>query len=75
MIQYQYQKQRNSKDKINFSGKFKKGINKKINTVSKVLKLLRKNKLLVNQNFKINIKKIFHMDLDWGGGSLMQLIY
>jgi len=32
---------RNLKDKISFSGKFKKGINKKKNTVIKVLNLLR----------------------------------
>ena len=47
----------NSKDKISFSGKFGKGINKKSNTVTKVLHLFRKNKLLYNKTFKINIKK------------------
>ena len=34
------------KDQILFSGKFKKGIDKKNNTISKVLLLLRKKKLL-----------------------------
>ena len=45
------------KDKIIFSGKFKRGINKKDNTILKVLKLLRKQKLLKNQYFDININK------------------
>ena len=44
-----------SKDEISFSGKFKKGINQKSNTVIKVLKLLRRNKLLKKQYFKINM--------------------
>ena len=48
---------RNLKDKINFSGKFKKGINEKSNTITEVLNLLRNKKLLENQAFKINIKK------------------
>ena len=34
---------RNSKDKISFSGQFKKDISKKSNTVTKILNLLRKN--------------------------------
>ena len=42
------------KDKISFSGKFKGGINNKSNTVTKVLDLLRKTKLLKNQVFNIN---------------------
>ena len=45
------------KDKITFSGKFKKGINLKKNTVTRLFYLLRKKKLLVNTVFKINIKK------------------
>ena len=36
----------NSKDVISFSGKFKKGINIKSNTIIKTLKLLRKFKLI-----------------------------
>ena len=47
----------NSKDKISFSGRFKKGINTRSNTATKVLSLLRRNKWLKNQAFKINIQK------------------
>ena len=60
---------RNLKDKINFSGKFKKGINKKSNTISEVLNLLRNKKLLENQAFKINIKKNIPHGSGLGGGS------
>jgi len=59
----------NTKDKITFSGKFKKGINKKLNTVTKILNLLRKNQLLENQTFKINIKKNIPHGSGLGGGS------
>ena len=62
-------KNRSLKDKISFSGRFKKGISKKSNTVSKVLDLLRKNKLLKNQYFKINIKKNIPHGSGLGGGS------
>ena len=48
---------KNLNDKISFSGKFKKGINKNSNTVTKVLNLLRKNRLLKDYIFKINITK------------------
>ena len=57
------------KDKISFSGKFKKGINKKSNTITKVLDLLRRKKLLKNQAFKINIKKNIPHGSGLGGGS------
>ena len=60
---------RNLKDKISFSGKFKNGISKKSNTVTKVLDLLRRNKLLENQAFKINIKKNIPHGSGLGGGS------
>ena len=40
---------RSLKDKISFFGKFKKGISSKSNTVTKVLDLLRKNKILKNE--------------------------
>ena len=60
---------RNLKDKINFSGKFKKGINKKSNTITEVLNLLRNKKLLENQAFKINIKKNIPHGSGLGGGS------
>ena len=60
---------KNSKDKISFSGRFKKGINKKSNTIIKVLNLLRKKRLLENQTFKINIQKNIPHGSGLGGGS------
>ena len=60
---------RNLKDKISFSGKFKKGINKKKNTVIKVLNLLRSAQLIENQAFKINIQKNIPHGSGLGGGS------
>ena len=60
---------RNLKDKINFSGKFKRGINKKSNTITEVLNLLRNKKLLENQAFKVNIKKNIPHGSGLGGGS------
>ena len=62
-------KVKNSEDKISFSGKFKKGINKNSNTVTKLLNLLRKNNLINNQSFKINIKKNVPHGSGLGGGS------
>ena len=60
---------RNSKDKISFSGQFKKDISKKSNTVTKILNLLRRNRLLKNQAFKINIQKNIPHGSGLGGGS------
>ena len=60
---------RELKDEISFSGKFKKGINKKSNTITKVLNLLRSNKLLKNQAFKINVQKNIPHGSGLGGGS------
>ena len=57
------------KDKIFFSGKFKQGINKKYNTVNKVLSLLRKENLLKKQAFEINTKKNIPHGSGLGGGS------
>ena len=57
------------KDEVSFSGKFKNGINKKSNTVIKVLKLLRRNKLLEKKYFKINIQKNIPHGSGLGGGS------
>ena len=37
-----------SRDVISFTGKYKKGINKKKNTITKLLHILRKNKLMRN---------------------------
>ena len=60
---------RSSKDKISFSGKFKKGIDKEKNTATKVLSLLRKNQMVENQAFKINIQKNIPHGSGLGGGS------
>ena len=57
------------KDKISFSGKFKKGISKEHNTISKVLDSLRKLKLIRNFFFKINVKKNIPHGSGLGGGS------
>jgi 4-diphosphocytidyl-2-C-methyl-D-erythritol kinase len=59
----------NLKDKISFSGKFKKGINNKKNTITKVLALLRRNQLIENQAFKINVQKNIPHGSGLGGGS------
>ena len=60
---------RSSKDIISFSGKFKKGIDKEKNTATKVLSLLRKNQMVENQAFKINIQKNIPHGSGLGGGS------
>jgi len=57
------------KDNITFSGKFKRGINKKKNTVTKVLKILRKEDLLKSEFYKINIKKNIPHGSGLGGES------
>ena len=44
------------KDKIIFLGRFKKGINRKLNTITKVLYFLRRRKFFKTQAFKIKIK-------------------
>ena len=62
-------KTKSLKDKISFSGKFKRGINKKSNTITKILNLLRRAKLLGNQAFKINIQKNIPHGSGLGGGS------
>jgi len=56
-------------DKISFSGKFKRGINVKKNTATKLLDLLRRNKFLKKSVFKINIKKNIPHGSGLGGGS------
>jgi 4-diphosphocytidyl-2-C-methyl-D-erythritol kinase len=55
--------------KISFKGKFSKNISK-TNTVSLLLKLLDKKKLLNNQKFKINIIKNIPQESGMGGGSM-----
>ena len=57
------------KDKIIFSGKFKKGVNKKSNTITNVLYLLRKRNFFQNQAFKIDIQKNIPHGSGLGGGS------
>ena len=57
------------KDVITFSGQFKKGIDKKSNTVTEILGLIRAKKMLKNQAFKINIKKNIPHGSGLGGGS------
>ena len=57
------------KDKISFSGKFRNGINKKSNTITKVLYFLRKRYFLRKQYFKINIQKNIPHGSGLGGGS------
>jgi len=57
------------KDRISFTGKFKRGIDQRFNTVSKVLNLLRKDKLIGNQIYKINIHKNIPHGSGLGGGS------
>ena len=47
-------KSKNLRDQISFSGKFKKGINKNKNTITKVLDLLREAQLIKNKFFKIS---------------------
>tara|TARA_B100000029_G_scaffold180063_1_gene177665 strand:+ start:3499 stop:4362 length:864 start_codon:yes stop_codon:yes gene_type:complete len=60
---------KNSRDRISFSGRFSKSIDKKINTVTKVLNLLRKNKFIGSETFKINIQKNIPHGSGLGGGS------
>jgi len=55
--------------KIIFKGKFSKNI-RKINTVTNLLKLLDKKKLLNNQKFDIKIVKNIPQEAGMGGGSM-----
>jgi len=55
--------------KVYFEGKFSKGISNK-NTVSKLLQMLDKKKLLNNQKFEIKIKKNIPQKSGMGGGSM-----
>ena len=60
---------KNKKDKIHFSGKFKKGINNQSNTITKVIDLFRKEKFLKKKTFKIIVKKNIPHGSGLGGGS------
>ena len=62
-------KTKNISDKITFSGKFKKGIDERSNTITKTLHLLRKKNFLKKQRFVINIKKNIPHGAGLGGGS------
>ena len=55
--------------KVQFIGKFSKGI-KKNNTVSTLLKILDKEKILNNQKYLIKIKKNIPQKAGLGGGSM-----
>ncbi len=55
--------------KICFNGKFAKGIGKK-NTISKLLQILDKKKLLNNKKFEIKITKNIPQRSGMGGGSM-----
>jgi len=60
----------NNKDhKVLFKGRFAKNISK-INTVTKLLKLLDQRKLLNNQKFEIKITKNIPKEAGMGGGSM-----
>ena len=58
-----------TKDKINFFGKFKNNINNKLNSITKVLYILRKRNFLKDRFFKINIQKNIPHGSGLGGGS------
>ena len=62
-------KSRFKKHKISFIGKFSKNIDKK-NTISKLLQILEKRKLIKNQNFYIKINKKIPSKAGLGGGSM-----
>ena len=65
-----YLKLTNSKNhKVSFQGTFSKDINKK-NTVSTLLKILDKKKLLNNKKFQIKIIKNIPQQAGMGGGSM-----
>ncbi|MDA7695663.1 4-(cytidine 5'-diphospho)-2-C-methyl-D-erythritol kinase [Candidatus Pelagibacter sp.] len=57
------------KHKINFFGKFSKNISK-INTISKLLKILDNKKLLNNKKFEIKVIKNIPQKAGMGGGSM-----
>ena len=60
---------KSSKDKIKFYGKFKKDIDNKSNTISKLLNLLRKKGLIKKNFFLIKVKKNIPHGSGLGGGS------
>ncbi len=58
-----------SKHKVSFSGKFSKRIKKK-NTVTKLLELLDRKKLIKNEKFEIRVTKNIPQKSGMGGGSM-----
>ena len=60
---------KSNKHNISFIGKFSKNISKK-NTVSKLLEILKKKKLLKNRKFQIKINKQIPNKAGLGGGSM-----
>ena len=60
---------KSNKHNISFIGKFSKNISKK-NTVSKLLEILEKRKLLKNRKFQIKINKQIPNKAGLGGGSM-----
>ena len=60
---------KSNKHNISFIGKFSKSISKK-NTVSKLLEILEKKKLLKNRKFQIKINKQIPNKAGLGGGSM-----
>ena len=58
-----------NKHKVSFTGKFSRNIGKN-NTVSKLLDILDKKKLLNNKKFKVKIKKKIPSKAGLGGGSM-----
>ena len=60
---------KSNKHNISFRGKFSQNINR-INTVSKLLEILEKKRLLKNKKFKIEINKKIPNKAGLGGGSM-----
>ena len=58
-----------SRDKITFSGRFKKNIDLESNTITKLLYFLREKNFLKEKAFKINVKKNIPHGSGLGGGS------
>jgi 4-diphosphocytidyl-2-C-methyl-D-erythritol kinase len=58
-----------NKDSIEFSGHFKKNINKNTNTISKSLILLRKHNLIDEKRYKITVCKKIPVFAGLGGGT------
>ena len=62
-------KNNKTKDEVSFSGKFKRGIKKNSNTITKTLNLFRNRNFLKKRYFKINVQKNIPHSSGLGGGS------